>query len=372
MAQEKAVRVTKKHLEQSRKSLRVDPRENEPRLVNPDSVVSSVSHMLAFYGLNFDNAARKKWVLSYVETHDKALAKDLNGVNKHYFTTVGSLVRMLENGVEIPGICLHDRIISMASSIRYKKSIQDTPEKAPDQAIEPSSEEVDTQGTPKKNNTQFLGEFEGFLDDVLGKKKNLGLGYWAKQEGLNMTQAEVLKNHVAKKVSEYQLVVDDKELLGCYGLTKRECQVILDSLVGAIADLDTTFQRKQRKKKPLTVEKMVSKIRYQEADTTLGIKSFNPTQIIGKSCMILYNTKTRKLQFYYSKGTGFTVDGMHIGNIDETKSMQKTLRNPSDQLINILQLSKKGAESSFKMIKAIEIPVDSKTTQYTILCKILS
>ena len=100
--------------------------------------------------------------------------------------------------------------------------------------------------------------------------------------------------------------------------------------------------RKPRKRKEKSPEKLVAKLKYKIEDTKLGIKSIDPTEIIYAESLWVYNTKTRKLGQYQAKvldprkmnrpGTGLMVKGTSIIGYDEETSIQKTLRKPEQQL----------------------------------------
>lgn len=79
--------------------------------------------------------------------------------------------------------------------------------------------------------------------------------------------------------------------------------------------------------------KAVSKLNYKLEDRELRLVSIDPELIVGASGLLVYNTKNRKVGLYIAaddKGLG--VKGTTIQGFKEKKSIQKTLRKPSDQL----------------------------------------
>ena len=91
--------------------------------------------------------------------------------------------------------------------------------------------------------------------------------------------------------------------------------------------------RKQRKKKPVSVDKQVAKLKFKQTDAGLGITSVNPANIIGATMAVIYQCKYRKLGVYVADDErGFKVKGTTVLNFNEKDSTKKTLRKPKEQL----------------------------------------
>ena len=100
--------------------------------------------------------------------------------------------------------------------------------------------------------------------------------------------------------------------------------------------------KKLRVKKSPSKEKLVAKLKYAKESKELKLVSINPVDIVGAAELWVYNTKTRKLGKYVP-GTykdGISVKGTTILDFDETKSVQKTLRKPEQQLIEFMKSGK--------------------------------
>lgn len=351
------VRVSKKQLDVIRQTVKKDTRSNEPKVLDHSNYVVSMIHMLNFYGLEFDTKTKKEWVVNYIKEFDKDIASKLSKLSHQYFTTIGSLVRMKENGVNAKED-LHSRIVAMGSEMAYSAF----------------SEEVDIKVAPQTNNSEnkaeiFLGEFEGHLDEAIGNK-SLNISNWYKAYSPTKQNLELLMNLIQKKLNEYNSILEDNELLKAYAISKKECRTIIDSFTSAIAELSVSTQRKPRAKKAVSIQSIVAKMQYQAVDNSLGIKSLDPTTILGKNSLILFNTKTKKIQYYVSE-TGFEVKGTTLLGYDETKSIQKNLRYPKDQLLNLLQLPKRAFEKALGMIKSVTTVPNGRINSDTLLCKIL-
>ncbi len=357
-------RVSQKMIETARKRVKQDPRLLEPREIDMDNYISSLAKLLYYYGTNFDNKSKKEWTVQYFKDTDKSLSKMLSKVSHQYFGTLGSLIRMKENGIVLKD-SIDDRILKIATEISGKYSKDD---------VSPQNQTVDDAPKQEENKTEktdyFLGDFEGYLDDHLGKKKSLGVVAWTKQFSPTLAQIGSLKTLIEGKIREYEGVGTDKELLDAYGLSRKVCRDIVAALTEAISELSTMYQRKPRTPKAIPVQKMVAAVKYMKEDLGLGISSIDPAAIIGKTSLITFNVKTRKVQYYLAEeGKQFTVKGTTLLNFDITKSIQKTLRNPKDQLLNLLQLPKKQFEKALAMIKSVETEPSGRLNSDTLICK---
>ncbi len=80
-------------------------------------------------------------------------------------------------------------------------------------------------------------------------------------------------------------------------------------------------------------EKAASKVSYKDEDDKLGIRSVDPTNLVGADAAVVFNTKNRHCEVYMAKqGMKLSVQGARIVNFDESTSLGKTLRKPESDL----------------------------------------
>lgn len=138
--------------------------------------------------------------------------------------------------------------------------------------------------------------------------------------------------------------------------------------------------RKPRKKKPISKEKMVSKLQHCAEDVKLNLKSIDPTHIITAEQLWVYNVKTRKLGCYHAsvldprgmqrEGTGLRVKGTSIQGFDPAKSIQKTLRKPELQLTEFMKCGPVKSKTFFTEINSMEIVLSGRINSDTVLLKV--
>ena len=130
-------------------------------------------------------------------------------------------------------------------------------------------------------------------------------------------------------------------------------------------------QRKPRKPKAVSKEKLVAKLKYQINDSELGLASINPIEILDAKELWVYNTKTRKLGVYKVSGLqpALLVKGTSITEFNEVQSVQKTLRKPAEQLKEFKGGAKTKYQKAFDDIKTTDTKLNGRLNDCTILLK---
>ena len=137
--------------------------------------------------------------------------------------------------------------------------------------------------------------------------------------------------------------------------------------------------RKPRKKKEKSPEKLVAKMQFKKNDEKANLESIDPAEIIYAEQVWVYNTKTRKLGHYIAKvldprgmnrpGTGLMVKGTSIKGFDEENSIQKTLRKPEEQLKEFANSGPKKVIEVFDAIKTMGIKLNGRVNSEVILLR---
>lgn len=138
--------------------------------------------------------------------------------------------------------------------------------------------------------------------------------------------------------------------------------------------------RKPRKKKPISKDKLVSKLQYCKEDVKYNLKSIDPKDIITAEQVWVFNIKTRKLGIYVAsvldprglnrEGTGLSVKGTSMQGFDPEKSIQKTLRKPEEQLAEFMKCGPIKSKTFFSEIKSMETTLTGRINTDTILLKV--
>ena len=129
-------------------------------------------------------------------------------------------------------------------------------------------------------------------------------------------------------------------------------------------------ERAPKVKKPLSLDKVVSKLKYKKEDIALGIVSLNPTNIVGSKEIWVYNTRTRKLSQYKAEdASGLSVKGASLLNYS-AESAEKTLRKPAEALAEFKRASKVKLRTFLKDLSTIDTPCTGKLNEHHVILRI--
>lgn len=144
-----------------------------------------------------------------------------------------------------------------------------------------------------------------------------------------------------------------------------------------ITILESKSQRKPRKIKAKSADDIVKKLQYKASDTEYGIASVPPTGLVGCNIAVVFNCKTRKLGVYYAAnvdpkglqrdGSGLNVKGTTITGFDPEKSVQRTVRKPSEFLPQIKKTTRAKTIKLFDTLKTTEIKLNGRMNKDIIL-----
>jgi hypothetical protein len=136
---------------------------------------------------------------------------------------------------------------------------------------------------------------------------------------------------------------------------------------------EAKINKKPRAKKAVPAEKIVSKLKYAKTHEPLKLVSVNPVDIVGAKELWIYNTKTRKMGKYVAaEFSELGVKGTSITGFNENQSVQKTLRKPEDQLKEFKAAGKVALRKFLEDIKAVDIKLNGRINEDTVLLKVSS
>jgi hypothetical protein len=230
---------------------------------------------------------------------------------------------------------------------------------------------------------EVAGEVEGWIDDFCADKKQSAKTV---DEFVNLFKSSDLKSphmrHIQdifeRRSNEISDAVDgkDKDLAEAYSNYSKPELKKLDlfhkNLLKACVMMQEVakVERAPRKKKPVSTEKIVSKLKFKKEDSSLGIVSLSPAQIIGAKELWCYNTKTRKLaQYKAADAGGLSVKGASLLNYS-ADSAEKTLRKPAEALAEFKKASKVKLRTFLKDLTTVDIPCNGKINEHHILLRI--
>lgn len=246
-------------------------------------------------------------------------------------------------------------------------------------------------------------DFEEFIDEFDYKKSTLQtfkpLNILKKYQA-KANHATIIRRIYAEILQEWEMLVNPPKLRGLTererndleqlqegyeNFSKTEIKSGYELYKGIVDACDMIIEtqkatRKPRKKKVVSADKQVAKLKYCKEHVDTGSVSINPTQIIGAAVLLTYNTKTRKIGIYYAtnpdptgmgrEGSGFSVKGTTLQGFIENASVQKTLRKPQEQLPLFKKVTRRSLEKTFGAIKSVETKMNGRINEHTIILKV--
>lgn len=203
-----------------------------------------------------------------------------------------------------------------------------------------------------------------------------------KGKGVKAAHARIIRDYYARQHAEYEELLGPKPdiqlIEGYKHRTKKQIKTIhafYTEILNACTMLmeEAKVNRKPRKVKAVSKDKVVAKLKYKKTDEPLKLVSINPVEIIGSKELWIYNTKTRKLGKYVAaEFNDLGVKGTTITGFDESKSIQKTLRKPADQLKEFKAAGKVALRKFLDEINAVDTKMNGRINEEIILLKVSS
>lgn len=199
------------------------------------------------------------------------------------------------------------------------------------------------------------------------------------QEVLNPTKLP--KNATEKEIDYAQQLKEGYSIYNTKQI-KNKIQALQAVLTACdVVIKESKINRKSRKRKPKSAEKLVEKLKFLKTDDKLGLVSIQPTEIIGCNELWIYNVKTRKLGKYVAsvidplgqnrEGSGLSVKGTTITGFKTEESIQKTLRKPEEKLKEFADSGKVKLRTFLDDINAVDIKLNGRINAETILLRVI-
>lgn len=252
------------------------------------------------------------------------------------------------------------------------------------QEVKPAVPQITIQERVRDASLNMTGEIEDAIesfqtdpdafDPKAFKLLNLLRGYQAKA-----AHARIIKDFYGRNHAELveAATTKDEQLKEAYShISKANLKKITAFYAEILSACDMLMQeakvnKKPRAKKPTDKAKLVSKLKYQKQDDKLKLVSINPQDVIGAKELWVFNTKSRKLGRYVANEyQELGVKGTSITGFNESKSVQKTLRKPEEQIKEFKAAGKVQLRKFLDEIKAVDIKLNGRINEEVILLKV--
>lgn len=345
----------------------------EPNFLN-DQYKDSLGSAFNWYSRFCDRKDAKEFIVAYVEKNykDDVVKLVKKAPENEVTTSLGWLARMSLRGLNLDEGQKARLTVQIDKLIAVVKSEEKAAKRAAtkDEAA-PARRNI--QEVMRERASEAAAELDAFFDEYHTN------GYPKEFETKSKVMTEfqernVLPQHIANVVKNWEKIRSEyvelqagtcDQLNEAYSfMSKTQVKNVIKFIDSIIADLNGYASLKQvakkpRARKPVSVEKIVSKLKYCKAfkddAQKIDIVSLHPSKLHNSTEAWVYDTKKRKMHHYvadeYSKC--LVVKGNTLIGFDKKQSGMKTLRKPAEQL-KALTGSKPAARKYFKDIKAVE------------------
>lgn len=321
-------------------------------------------------------------VCGYCRALSRGMPVNHKGVNNHLKTLVAGPDSMVDADKYVKQKLAE--IIERGKSVKQEKVVEE--KKKPD-VPRPSIQQL-----TREKAAEMASEIDEFVDEFDYKKATLKtfepLKILRKNETKPLHASAIMgmykgaydeinelvnppKRMSAAKKEDYDQLKEGYNHLKKADITAihKMYEMILEACEMIIAE--GKANRKPRKKKPVSKEKLVAKFKYCEKHDDTKLVSVKPIDLLGAVAALVYNTKTRKLGIYVAEdGAGFNVKGTTLLGFDEKKSVQKTLRKPKDQLPEFKKIAKRSLMPKFESIKSVETKLNGRFNDQIVIIKV--
>lgn len=349
--------------------------------ITKDNFEHKLGLALNFYRRNYDNKDSKKFLLKLRKDLSEPIRKLTESEFSNY-TTLGFTCKFLiENEIsqdfdEKVNLWIEEKVNEIKDLAKSKKGVK---------VEEKKKDGRDVQKAILNQIKEKLPPLDQYFDDIFyGNATKFKPIDYIKETGLSTVhirkihaifqnqKEELVKAYSATESNTYNdkgyigVLTEEKDLNEAYSfLSKVNLKKIISGYDVALSDINayikanSTRRASTKKKKPISIKKQISKVKYLTKSEEYGITSLSPDKIIGSQIAILFNVKTRKLSVFHTNTTaGLQIKGTTIENFDVDNSVAKTVR-ASVNVIDFTKSAKTKLLKSFKELTTVEAKVSS-------------
>jgi len=346
----------------------------------PESRVSALSAAFSWYNYHYGKKEAKDMLAHWLEHHDRPKdARKIRAIpDSQIRLTPAWVCRMNLVGLELNEHELLQVDTQIGNMLRVKDEVKIVVTEE-----ETAQNKVTIQDRLREKVSECAGELEGLFDDFVtdGAKMSASIKPMATIRGMNVAPQMIstISDIWKTKLAEFEEVVAGKDsdlVEGYSNFTKIELRNMIKFAEQVINDCGAYVQikkveRKPRAKKAVSPEKQASKFKYVKEFADLGLTSESPARLVGASEAWLYDTKKRKLIYVVADTHigSITVKNNMILGIYAAASVQKTLRNPAEQIKALLAGGKPASRKYFKDIRATDTKFNGRGTENLVILK---
>jgi hypothetical protein len=336
---------------------------------------SKISETLRHYNYFYDWKDGYEWAKSWVSINRPHDLKNFSSAEPWRVSmTLGGMCRIHTNGANLSDKNLKWMETKIDEVVKHGKS---------NLLLKTSVARSNNSEPYNETTSEFIGEIEDTIDLFLKDKSD----EWKSYSVLEKLKSNSHTTSVAKCVVEYYTpllteiseVIEKKseDLQYAYRtmrITKvKEYQKLIQKIIAESTEYieGKKVVRKPIAKKPVSVEKQISKVNYLKEDDALKLKGMDVSHIIGSNMVVLYNRSYETISLLNcSNPKGFSIKGTTIQDVDEKTSFKKKLRKPELQLQQFINTTKIRCNKCFSEIRTTQSEASGRLNSETLILKV--
>lgn len=338
-------------------------------------------HAFQWYNHHKDSKDARKYLIEYLSKNNQITNLQKQAVpslNLSWNIVDGWLARCLSRGAWIPDTSFANFEERMhAFRDRLDKIVT---EKNLTTAVVDTSNVISIQDRVQSKVDYFIMELEGKFDDVWHKQSGEEfVPYtWMVENEVKPMHASKIAEYFRQRAKEWIAIIESKDeyVKESYPRPRKEMIEAAKFFTAITTDAEKLASnknaaRKPRKKKPISFEKRVARLKFKKDDTENKLVSIDPVKIMGSQQLWVYNVKTRRLGVYTANdAAGLSVKGSSIENYKYSESISKKLRKPKEVLARVLDGGKVVLRKVMGEINSKPSELNGRINKDTILLRV--
>lgn len=334
---------------------------------------------LRYYNYFYTQKEMKKHVVTWVQNNMKLDKKQLSA----FITSSPAMIPMPVCGLvraEAKGMPMRKEHKEYIVTRVMQAIASPTKEVESDETTEKKAVYVPTiQDRLAEKTAEIIGELEAQVDNAFTKKPTSSVYDYLTTANLAQAQVGKVRSHFQKQIDELSLFVEgkDEQLNEAYGFLKNVDIKRVGAFYVKLMDDLTSYTaakkavKKVKAKRPVNKDKLVAKVKFMKESKELKIVSAPIIDVLGAQAVWVYHTKSRKLGKYVAADhSSLSIKGTSIINFSEDRSVQKTLRKPTEQIAEFMKAGKVPLRTFLKDIKAVETKLNGRLSADILILKI--
>ena len=254
-----------------------------------------------------------------------------------------------------------------------------------------SKPKIDIQAKIKEHTQNYYIDIKDIIDQMTENEKTESVYEYCKEHNIALTYCGKLLELVneykqepciglqARTVRQDERTEEQQDLYEAYhSFNTKEMNSMIAVFDQAVSDIERWAtikqgEKKARKPRAISVERMIKKLQYKQADERYKLQSIDPILIPRCQMVWVFNTKTRKLTQYNAVGrNGIMVKGTTLKDYDTDMSVSKTVRKPDVVLSKLLNTDGKIAmRNIWNTLTTTETKANGRINADTIILKVI-